>query len=692
MNNKQKVVLRSLLYLILLLVSFSDVLAQGWDEPIRGSWVLDEKQSDSTFVLVSNNELVDIVVSSKEKSCVLQAAKFLASDIQKITGQKPNIIDKPVKGKKSIRLVTLGNVAVGKTIQNSKLKGKWEAHHIKNEGSTLWLVGSNSRGTAFAAYTLSERLGIDPLYIWTGYTPQKVKKLAIKKVDHFVDEPIFKYRGLFHDDEDILPNELDDRGYTVFAGGTVDVMWYKRFFETALRLRMNQVAPFVRVKRPYEVRKMASDWGLFYSSHHYDILLSNPFGYNRFDLAKKRGVEGEYDWSNNKEGINKYWKCGLEDNNELDCIWPVGLRGTADNHYTFPEGTSQDEKNKVFAQAIVDQVDMAKKVLPKGVEPIFHFTLYNEMLKAFQAGTLKLPDEVILVWNDNGDGEMRALPKNTRNRKHGVYYHLGFYGRTTKQTHHTITPHRIEEQFRNIVEANATEYMLLNVSDLREHVMNTRFVAEICWDAELAFAKENAADRFVKWWSKEYFGEKASEDVIESYHNYFDIIHSNDQLWQGAMALDRALYLLHFRMAGDHHTKMSAYNREDYRQIQARVACYDEILQLAKKAKTQMSPQQAVFFYENVILGMLIDARPTQAADICYKALLTWPQTDVFPKMKEALDILEDFEVEVKQAERHPFESWYKDTWIRRKDSFTNVHYSYYQLQKFFENYNPRYK
>ena len=60
----------------------------------------------------------------------------------------------------------------------------------------------------------------------------------------------------------------------------------RKYFETALRLRMNMVAPYTRVHRRYEVQKMASDWGLFYTSHHYDILLSNPFGIERYGLGK----------------------------------------------------------------------------------------------------------------------------------------------------------------------------------------------------------------------------------------------------------------------------------------------------------------------------------------------------------------------------------------------------------------------
>ena len=49
------------------------------------------------------------------------------------------------------------------------------------EGRDVWLVGSNPRGTAFAAYTLSERLGIDPIYIWSGYRPEHRDPLVLKR-------------------------------------------------------------------------------------------------------------------------------------------------------------------------------------------------------------------------------------------------------------------------------------------------------------------------------------------------------------------------------------------------------------------------------------------------------------------------------------------------------------------------------
>ena len=71
----------------------------------------------------------------------------------------------------------------------------------------------------------------------------------------------------------------------------------------------------------------------------------------------------------------------------------------------------------------------------------------------------------------------------------GVYYHLAYLGGTlSKQTTHTETPSVIAGEFQKIVKAGATEYMLVNVSELRDYVMGARMIADICWDAPAIYA------------------------------------------------------------------------------------------------------------------------------------------------------------------------------------------------------------
>ncbi len=157
--------------------------AQDWSEAVRGSWIQDGALSAGDIVLAARNTGCEIVIAEKEHSAVRQAASFLARDIEKICGYKPPIISTPSGQRVAIRLTTLGNDEIPRQIAQDKLRNQWEAHQILTTNNAVWLVGANFRGTAFAAYTLSERLGIDPLYHWTGYTPDKRSRLVLKKTD-----------------------------------------------------------------------------------------------------------------------------------------------------------------------------------------------------------------------------------------------------------------------------------------------------------------------------------------------------------------------------------------------------------------------------------------------------------------------------------------------------------------------------
>ena len=84
-----------------------------------------------------------------------------------------------------------------------------------------------------------------------------------------------------------------------FIRGRVPDEWYERYFETALRLKVNMVAPYVRTTCDFAVQKMASDWGLYYTSHHYDTLLSNPTAFT-ISVWQVNGVAGSFDWLRNR--------------------------------------------------------------------------------------------------------------------------------------------------------------------------------------------------------------------------------------------------------------------------------------------------------------------------------------------------------------------------------------------------------
>jgi len=680
-------------YLVLALCAFVPFRAAAqtspWTTIVRGSWVQTGPVAPGDVTLAGKDIVSEIVVGDDESTAVHQAADFLAGDIEKISGRILPVVKAPSGDRVSIRLVTLGHgeVPVPAAVDSHSLQGQWESYRILTAGRDVWLVGSNPRGTAFAAYTLAERLGIDPLYIWTGYAPDHRDPLVLKRTNFTQGPPAFRYRGFFHDDEDLLPRPYDANGYPLQTGD-VPLDWYKRFFETALRLRMNMVAPYTRVHRRYEVQKLASDWGLYYTSHHYDILVSNPFGLTRFNLAAERGVRPEWNWFTNREGMLAFWRGGVLENRDLDVIWPVGMRGTEDRPFAFPPGATDDQKAATFREVIQNQVSMVRDLLPKGKTPLFHFTMYSEMLPQFQRdpAAFDLPTDVIIVWPDDNDGHMRALPAALGKWRHGVYYHLAYLGgRLTKQLTHTVAPSTVAGQFEKIVNSGATEYMLVNVSELRDYVMTARMLADITWDAPQIYAASSPAERYTAWWSREYFRaptgvDNTAQAAVLAYDKYFGMVDAPDKLWFASDAIQELLGQLYLKVAGQQYP---GFNADTLSLLQARGRDLDNALAAESRAETEMALPQQRFLSVDVGLGLRVAQRQTQAALKLAEALRAPDAARMWQLVGDARVLLQQLETELRWAEYPPFDRWYQESWIRSAASQSNPHRPYVQLRAF---------
>jgi hypothetical protein len=659
---------------ILFLASAVTLFAQSapWTSVVRGSWVQTGAAAAGDITLASPTQVARIVIGDNENSAVHQAATFLAGDIEKISGHKPVIANQPGAGV-NIHLITVGNGQIPAAVNAASLQGQWESYRIVTLGRDVWLVGSNPRGTAFASYTLSERLGIDPIYIWSGYQPAHHDPLILIATNFTQAPPTFRYRGFFHDDEDLLPRPFDANGHPLQTGD-VPLEWYKRFFETALRLRMNMVAPYTRVHRRYEVQKLASDWGLYYTSHHYDILLSNPFGLTTFHLAAERGVKPDYNWFTNREGMLTFWRGGLTENKDLDAIWPVGMRGTSDRPFTFPAGTTDAQKAATFREVIAEQTKMVRAAIPN---PLFTFTMYSEMLPEYQRdpAAFDLPEDVMIIWPDDNDGHMRGLPTSLGKWKHGVYYHLAYLGgNLSKQTTHTETPEVIADEFRKIVKSGATEYMLVNVSELRDYVMGARMIADICWDAPAIYAKPNAATRYTAWWSHEYFNNPGAQNV---YARYFSLLNRPDTLWNAMNASQTLIDGLYKKVAGETPAPFDAT------ELQAKVQPLDDALAAEQKVENALPLPQRTFFSIDAGLGLQIADKQTHAALKLAEALRAPDTAAMWKSVFEARTYLEELETVFARGEYPPFDRWYQESWIRNGRSANNPHRAYNELRAF---------
>jgi hypothetical protein len=318
--------------------------------------------------------------------------------------------------------------------------------------------------------------------------------------------------------------------------------------------------------------------------------------------------------------------------------------------------------------------------VPKDKPPLFHFTMYNEMLPFYQRNpaAFDLPDDVMIIWPDDNDGHMRGLPAGLGKWKHGVYYHLAYLGgRLSKQLTHVVNPQTVAEQFDKIVKAGATEYMLVNVSELRDYVMTARMVADVTWDAPKIFAQDGAADRYTQWWSHEYFGNAAA---VGAYQKYFSLLDAPAKFWTAPDAVEDLVDALYKKVAGE---TVAPFSAEKVAQLKSSHAQLEDALAAAGRAREGLSMSQERFYNTDVMLGLIVAERQTHAALKLEEAQRAPDAKSMWKAVGSARDALEEVETQLRRGEYPPFDRWYQESWIRSALSFNNPHRPYNQVRAF---------
>src|SRR5262249_6571277 len=158
-----------------------------------------------------------------------------------------------------------------------------------------------------------------------------------------------------------------------------------------------------------------------------------------------------------------------------------------------------------------------------------------------------------------------------------------------------------------------------------------------------------------------------------------------DQISVGANRVVDALDALNAKIQSKPATPISS---DVLPSLTARAAEYDPVLNTVAAASARMTPDRQQYFYEHVVLPLLLDSRQVAAAIKLIQALATTNSDSARKLAFSAYDDLKLLEDDIRRAERPPFESWYRKTWIRNDDSPYNVHRSYERVRAFLvENY-----
>ena len=454
-----------------------------------------------------------ILVSPDEPGPIQQAAKDLQSDFGKVFGKTPRIVTRPQDAAATTILV--GEYSkLSESVRPAPLTAPESfsisvAHPSGPRAATIVLAGADMRGTIYAIYQFSEQhLGIDPLYYWTDHEPEHRAEIQLAaNLSEQFPAPVFKYRGFFINDEDLLtgwaPGEKKDH-----TGISLDV--WNKVFETILRLKGNMVAPGTWIFPDDPQVKLAGERGLILTQHH-----AIPLGLNVARWPK----DVPYSYTEHPEILERAWKDAVAAYpHDQEVLWTVGLRGLSDASYAaFDPSVRGNDKalGELITKAIADQMQIVRAQYP---DAKFITSLWQEGARLVQEGYLKIPPEVGTVWADTGYGYLQDKGLVTAGQ--GAYYHDAMMNGMANQLTEMVPVERIDSELGRYIKAGATNYLLLNTSDIRPVSMTAKAIMDIAWKGMSSDAGQS--DSYYRRWSSDEFGSKAASQVAEIYKEYFD--------------------------------------------------------------------------------------------------------------------------------------------------------------------------
>lgn len=499
-------------------------------------YLLLQTAAQAAFELASPAHTACVFVPASEPECVRWAAEDLVADVRRITGQTPAIVRRVEDvGAGSVVLASLNRAESAAVLEQlapgfgDALKGKWEANRVENVGPHLIIAGSDERGTMFGLYAFIERyLGVDPMYYWSSRPPEPRSTLAWDSVKLAADEPTFRFRGWFINDEDLLTEFRLDGGQRrldyPYYHRVVSPSVSARIFEAMLRLQFNVVIPssFVDIRNPAEARLLedATRRGLFVTMHHVEPMGVSAFGFDNF--WKDRGQSVPFAITQQRDKFLEIWReyAGRWAKFGPQVIWQLGLRGIADRPVWLadPGAPKSDEgRGKLISDAMAAQGEIIRSVDPRP-EPLATTTLWMEGASLHAAGHLKFPPGVAVIFSDNSPGwELQSdfyTVVREPDRPYGIYYHHQLWG-SGPHLVQGVSPQKTHAIFKLAVERGSTHYAMLNVSNVREFVLGIDASARMLRDFP-AFDP----DKFLTRWCEARFGDQAKA-AESAYRKHF---------------------------------------------------------------------------------------------------------------------------------------------------------------------------
>lgn len=499
---------------------------------IKFPWV--NVKSNADVVLCENGKCpAAFLVDADDPYAIQRTLRDVCEDLYDITGLMFPVTNTiPVRSYNQYMIIAgiagtskpLNALEKAGKIDLTSLNGKKESFLIKTVtdpfpgcNGAIVIAGSDIRGTIYGLYSLTQDgLGVDPLRYWTEKPVTPRKTLFLGKMNHLEGQPFYAYRGWFTNDEDLLQGWHGTQHWI-----TPEI--YDVVFATALRLRQNMVIPATNFNvanaNDRIMLKMVKDYGLILTTHHSQCL--GVWGSDWDNYWHSKGMDVEFSYVKNRDKFEQIWTDTANAYAPYMGLWQLGLRGKVDDSiWSVDSAFPKDPRKRadLIADAIKLQMDIARKASGSNDIPLTT-TLWQEVMRMYLNGYLKIPDDVIVILSDYGQGNMDHLEKiglkPFKNNQAGVYYHVAYHDDHDSHLVQTVHPERIERAIKLIKKYNLTTYFLLNVSNIREFLMGIRGLADTTWTGDY-----NAEEAYQSW-CRGQFGDDAAPRIEEAYKEQF---------------------------------------------------------------------------------------------------------------------------------------------------------------------------
>jgi hypothetical protein len=456
----------------------------------------------SCFGQVTLRPGAPVVIDAAEPSALQKAAQDLARDLERVLG-RPSPLLRAAPSPPHIRICFERPCPDGV----ERPRGI-EVLRIRPQSGAVVLTGSDLRGAIYAIYEFAERfLGVEPLHYWVDQEPPRRSQVVIS-TEVTSGPPTFRYRGWFINDEDLLSGWKPGGK----EGGGIALECWDKIFEALLRLKGNMIVPGTFIFPDEPQVRAAGERGLIITQHHIEVLGTNtyrwpedkPYSFGLYPDLLARA------WRNSIRGYPPH----------QEVIWTLGYRGKHDRPFWDDDpsvGPSDAERARAIRAAIDKQIELLQAERP-GAYMLMN--AWQEAVPFLRAGLLELPRGVTLVWPDNGHGIIRD--EGTIRSGQGVYYHTAMLNFAANQLTEMVPLERIQRELGRAVRAGATEYLLINTSDLRPVPLTTQAAMELAWNAgPWLLAGEQAVQRYLEHWCERQFGPQAAPHLADYYRAYF---------------------------------------------------------------------------------------------------------------------------------------------------------------------------